>query len=106
MLSGRKRSITSTLSKNRMASAAKDRLDAEETTLKQYMMQLEDLKKSKFEVENEVRAKWEGIAEEISEITIKPTKSDIFSDIFAVAWLPYYIVEVDGKKLELPAFKR
>jgi hypothetical protein len=106
MLSGRKRSITSTLSKNRMASAAKDRLDAEETTLKQYMMQLEDLKKSKFEVENEVRAKWEGIAEEISEITIKPTKSDIFSDIFAVAWLPYYIVEVDGKKLELPAFQR
>ena len=106
MLSGRKRSITSTLSKNRMASTAKDRLEAEETMLKQYMAQLEDLKKSKLEVENEVREKWEGIADEISEVTIKPTKSDIFSDIFAVAWLPYYIVEVDGKKLELPAFKR
>lgn len=106
MLSGRKRSISSTLSKNRMASAAKDRLEAEETTLKQYLAQLEELKNSKLEVENEVREKWEGIADEISEVTIKPTKSAIFSDIFAVAWLPYYIVEVDGKKLELPAFKR
>lgn len=106
MLSGRKRSITSTLSKNRMASAAKDKLEAEQTTLQQYMEQLEELKQAKVDVEKEVRDKWEGIADEISEITIKPTKSNIFSDIFAAAWLPYYLVDVDGKKMELPAFKR
>ena len=106
MLSGRKRSITSTLSKNRMASAAKDKLEAEQTTLEQYLEQLEDLKVAKVEVEEEVREKWEGIADEISEVNIKPTKSNIFSDIFAAAWLPYYLVDVDGKKIELPAFKR
>jgi hypothetical protein len=106
MLSGRRRNLSSTLSKNRMASAAKDKLEAEETTLKHYMDQLEELKKAKLEVETAVREKWEGIADEISEVTVKPTKSDIFSDIFAVAWLPYYVVEVEGKKMELPAFKR
>ena len=106
MLTGRKRSLTGTLSKNRIASAAKDRLESEETTLKQYMEQVEDLKKAKDEAENEAREKWEGTADDISEVTIKPTKSDIFSDIFAVAWLPFYIVEVDGKKVELPAFRR
>lgn len=106
MLTGRKRSLTGTLSKNRMASAAKDKLEAEETTLKQYTDQLEELKQAKTDIENEVREKWEGIADDITEVTIKPTKSDIFSDIFAVAWLPYYIVEKDGKKVELPAFKR
>ena len=106
MLGGRKRSITSTLSKNRMASAAKDKLEAEQTILQQYMEQLEALQQAKEEVEKEVREKWEGIADEISEITIKPSKSNIFSDIFAAVWLPYYMVVVDGKKMELPAFKR
>lgn len=106
MLTGRRRSLTSTLSKNRMASAAKDKLESEETTLKQYQEQLDELKASKLDVEKEIREKWEGIADEITEVTIKPTKSDIFSDIFAVVWLPYYLVEDNGKKLELPAFQR
>ena len=106
MLTGRKRSISSTLSKNRMTSSAKDRLEAEKTTLTQYMEQLEELKKAKEELVAEVKEKWSGTADEISEITIKPARSDIFPDIFAVVWLPYYIVERDGKKVELPAFKR
>jgi len=106
MLTGKKRSISGTLSKNRMASAAKDRLAAEETTLKQYQDQLEQLKLAKEDVVKEVKEKWAGIADEVTEITIKPTKSDIFSDIFAVVWLPYYIVDDNGKKIELPAFRR
>lgn len=106
MLTGRKRSISSTLSKNRMASAAKDKLEAKKTTLAQYTEQLAELKKAKEELVAKVKEKWDGIADEISEITIKPTKSDIFPDIFAVVWLPYYIVEQEGKKIELAGFKR
>ncbi len=106
MLLGKKRSITGTLSKNRMTSAAKDRLESEKTTLAQNIDQLEELKKAKDEVVSEVKAKWEGIADEITEVTVKAAKSDIFSDIFAVVWLPYYIVDQGGKKVELPAFKR
>jgi len=78
MLGGRKRSITSTLSKNRMASAAKDKLEAEQTILQQYMEQLKALQQAKEEVEKEVREKWEGIADEISEITIKTQQEQHF----------------------------
>lgn len=106
MLTGKKRSISGTLSKNRIASAAKDRLAAEETILKQYQDQLEQLKLAKENVVKEIKEKWEGIADEITEVTIKPTKSDIFFDIFTVVWLPYYIVDDNGKKVELPAFRR
>jgi len=106
MLTGRKRSISSTLSKNRMTSAAKDKLEAEKTTLAQYLEQLEELKKAKEDLVAEIKEKWEGIADEISEITVKPAKSDIYPDIFAVVWLPYYIVDQGGKKIELPAFRR
>jgi hypothetical protein len=106
MLLGKKRSITSTLSKNRMTSAAKDKLEAEKITLAQNIDQLEELKKAKDEVVAEVKEKWEGIADEINEVNVKAAKSDIFSDIFAVVWLPYYIVDQGGKKIELPAFRR
>ena len=106
MLTGRKRSISSTLSKNRMTSAAKDKLEAEKTTLAQYLEQLEELKKAKEDLVAEIKETWEGIADEISEITVKPAKSDIYPDIFAVVWLPYYIVDQGGKKIELPAFRR
>lgn len=106
MLTGRKRSITSTITKTRMASEAKDRLVAEQQTLKQYQQQLAELQKAKEEVVKEVNVKWAHVVDEITEISIRPAKSDIFTDIFAVIWLPYFIVEQNGKKIEIPAFKR
>lgn len=105
MLTGRRRSISSTLSKNRMASAAKDKLEGEEQTLEQYQEQLIELKKAREDVVQEVTDKWSGIADEVSEISITATKSDIYSTIFGVAWLPFYLVDDNGRKLEIPAFK-
>ena len=89
-----------------MASAAKDRLRAEKETLKQYQEQLVDLQKAKDEVVKEVTDKWSGIADNITEITIRANKTDIFSEIFGVIWLPYYIADDNGRKIEFPAFKR
>jgi len=106
MLTGRKRSISSTITKTRMASEAKDRLIEEKQTLKQYQDQLLELQKAKEEIVKEVNDKWANVVDEITEISIRPAKSDIFTDIFAVIWLPYFIVEQNGKKVELPAFKR
>ncbi len=105
MLTGRRRSISSTLSKNRMASAAKDKLEGEQQTLEQYQEQLVELKKAREEVVEEVTAKWSGIADDVTEINITAAKSDIYSTIFGVAWLPYYLVDDGGRKLEIPAFR-
>lgn len=106
MLTGKKRSISSTITKTRMASEAKDRLVAEQQTLKQYQDQLVELQKAKDEIVKEVNEKWADVADEITEISIRPAKSDVFTDIFAVIWLPYFVVDQNGKKVELPAFKR
>jgi len=106
MLTGRKRSISSTITKTRMASEAKDRLAAEQQTLKQYQDQLLDLQKAREEIVKEVNDKYAAAVDDITEISIRPNKSDIFTDIFAVVWLPYFIVDQAGKKVELPAFKR
>jgi hypothetical protein len=67
---------------------------------------LVDLQKAREEVVKEVNDKYAAAVDDITEISIRPNKSDIFTDIFAVVWLPYFIVDQSGKKIELPAFKR
>lgn len=104
MLTGRKRSITSTLSKNRMASAAKDRLASEQETLEHYKEQLVALQQSRENVIQEVTETWNETAEEIIEITIRPTKTNVFTDFFGVIWLPYHIIEKDGQPQEIQAY--
>jgi hypothetical protein len=104
MLTGRKRSISSTVSKVRMTSAAKDRLTAEEETFKQYNAQMVEMKAQMDLALKTVDDKWEDVVSQVTEVAISPTKSDIFSEVFGVAWVPYYVVDQDGKTLELPAF--
>ena len=41
---------------------------------------------------------------DISEVIINPTKTNIFVDHFGVAWMPYYLVEMGGETVEVPAF--
>ena len=40
----------------------------------------------------------------MSEVTITPKKTDIYVELFGVAWMPYYLVESGGGMVELPAF--
>ena len=103
MLTGRKRSLSSTMSKVRMASAAKDRKEAEEQTLKQLQVQMQELLQTKEKALKEINDKWVNITIQVSEISVNPT--NIYSEVFGVAWLPFYALEKEGKKLEIPAFK-
>jgi len=106
MLTGRKRSLNSTISKVRMASAAKDKLNAEEETLKQYQEQLTELQAQQASALGAIESKWEGVIAQTSEISISPAKSDIFSEVFGVVWVPYYLVDNAGQKMEIPAFAK
>ena len=44
--------------------------------------------------------------EEVKEVTIKPQRSDIYLEAFAIVWLPYYLVRVEDSLREIPAFER
>lgn len=105
MLTGRKRSLSSTMSKVRMASAAKDRKIAEEQDLENLQEQMKELLLQKEKALKDVTAKWADVTTKTTEVSITPTKSDIFSEIFGVAWLPYYLTDNAGSQVEIPAFK-
>ncbi len=106
MLSGRKRSLSSSITKVRMTSEAKDKLNAEKQDLEQLKAQLEQLKKQASSEAADVNEKWTCTLDEVKEIPVSPVKSNIFMDIFGVVWLPYYAVTVNGQPVEIPAYKR
>jgi hypothetical protein len=104
MLTGRKRSLSSTMSKVRMSTAAKDRKEAEEQDLEALNDQMKELLLQKEDALKEITEKWSDVAAKTSEVSITPSKSDIYSELFGVGWLPYYLTENAGSQVEIPAF--
>mgnify|MGYP000955451160 CR=1 FL=1 len=101
---GRKKSISSSMTKMRMVQTAKDKLEKEEATLANLKEQLRLLQESQGIAPSTTAGTPQAFP--VTEIPLSPTKSDIFSDVFGVAWMPYYIVKVGGQKQEIPAFKK
>lgn len=104
MLTGRKRSLSSTMSKVRMSEAAKDKKLAEEHDLEALNDQMKELLLQKEKALKNVTDKWADVTANTTEISISPAKSDIFSEVFGVGWLPYYLADNAGSQVEIPAY--
>lgn len=100
---GRKKSLSSSMTKMRMVQTAKDKLEKEKQTLENLKEQLAALQASQSGAQTSTGAP---ASFEVTEIPLSPTKSDIFSDVFGIAWLPYYVVKNAGQTLEIPAFQK
>lgn len=106
MLGGRKRSLSSNLSKRRMTTAAK-------ADLKQEQAELEILEKQLAEMENERKValeefneRWARLVDQEVEVPVTPYRKDVYVDFYGIAWLPYYVISVDGQSREIPAFNK
>jgi hypothetical protein len=103
---GRKKSLSSSVSKVRMTQGAKDKVAKEKLDLQNLQEQLQQLQASKDAALKTLNDKYSAQAGQISEIPVAPTKSTIFSDVFGVAWLPYYQVKLNGQTSEIPGFAK
>jgi len=96
------RRVSTSLTKRRLTAQAKadieESLDSIEELEAELAEEIED-------VIEEVENKWADIASEIDEIPVTPFKKDILIDVFGVAWMPYHVVEVEGKVTQIPGFK-
>ncbi|MEA5077563.1 MAG: DUF87 domain-containing protein [Anaerolineaceae bacterium] len=101
---GRKKSVSSSMTKMRMVQTAKDKLEKEKQTLENLQEQLTALQASQSGAQTTSAGTPAAFA--ATEIPLSPTKSDIFSDVFGIAWVPYYIVKNAGQSLEIPAFQK
>lgn len=104
MFSRRRRRLTTSLTKRRLTQQAK-------ADVKESIEAIDDLEEQINVLEAEFKAKldeigdrWGDLVNDISEVTLAPKKADIFVDDFGVAWMPYYLVEAGGQRVEVLAF--
>jgi hypothetical protein len=104
LLAGRRRSMTTSLTKRRMTTKAKADVEESLDMIDQYKKEIEDLEKERLEELRDVESKWQEVLEEVTEISVTPYKKDIMVELFGVGWFPYYLYQDQGKQIELAAF--
>jgi len=105
LFSGRRRSITTSLTKRRLTAKAKADVEASEQDIKEIEEEMKEMEEDlKVELE-EVAERWQDSVDQIFEEPVSPYKKDIFMELFGLVWLPYYAFEHDGKWVTAPAFK-
>ncbi|MGZ9226707.1 MAG: hypothetical protein ACXW4M_14245, partial [Anaerolineales bacterium] len=101
---GRKKSVTSQLSKHRLSQNAKAEVEESHDAIAQFKQQIADLEKRREETIAEINDRWGRAVNETTEVTITPKKTDVFVNLFGVAWIPHYIAQTGADTIELPAF--
>jgi hypothetical protein len=101
---GRKKSVSTQFTKQRLSANAKADVEESLQAIAEYKKQLTGLEAERARIAEDVNARWGDVVNRITEITLNPKKTDIYINLFGVAWTPYYLVEAGGQKLELPAF--
>lgn len=103
-LDGRKKRMTTSLTKRRMTSQAKADVQESLDSIEQYKQEIEELERERRQSLEEVEEKWQEILESTAEIPVTPYKKDILVELFGVAWIPYYLYDDGGRQVELAAF--
>jgi len=101
-----RRRISTSLSKRRMTEQAKADVEESKDAIAEYEDQIEELKEEMLQTVEEINDRWGDVVNDVEEIQVRPTKTNIFVELFGVAWMPYYIVESGGQMFEFPAFGR
>jgi hypothetical protein len=104
LFGGRRRRLSTSLSKRRMTEKAKADVEESIDALEDYKQQISDLEKEKSDAIEEINRKWSEISDDMTEIPITPYKKDISMELFGVAWMPYHLVQVGEKTEEWPGY--
>ena len=104
LFSRRRRRMTTSLTKRRMTQQAQADVEESIEVIDDLEDQIREMEAEFKEKLDEISDRWGSVVNDISEVTLTPTKSRIFIDDFGVAWMPYYLVEVGGGIVEVPAF--
>ena len=100
----RKRSLNTSLSKNRMAQKATSDLGEVRQQLADLQKQLTDLQQARDSAIQQVQDKWGQSVNDENDIPVPLNKKDIYLDLFGIAWLPYYLVRQEGQLQKIAAF--
>ena len=98
------RKLSSSLTKRRMTEQAKAEVEESVDAISQYRQQIAELEKRREETIAEINDRWGRVVSDTTEATVSPKKTDVYVNLFGVAWTPYYVVRSGAETRELPAF--
>jgi len=101
---GARRRVSTSLSKRRMTEKAKADVEESIDAIEDYENQIEELEARREEAIQEINDKWGHVVNDITEVTVTPKKTDVFVNLFGVAWVPYYVVKTGADTVEVSAF--
>ncbi len=104
LLSGRRRRMSTSLTKRRLTAQSKADVEESLDAIDDYKKQIAALEKGKAQDLQEVNNRWGEIANRVSEIPVSPYKKDVLIDLFGVAWFPYHLVQDGNEESELPGY--
>ena len=99
-----RRRVSTSLSKRRMTEKAKADVEESVDAIEDYEKQIAELEERREEAIQEINDKWGHVVNDITEVTVTPKKTDVFVNLFGVAWVPYYVVQSGTETIEVPAF--
>ncbi|MBI4732267.1 MAG: hypothetical protein HY781_09125, partial [Chloroflexi bacterium] len=73
-------------------------------SLDQYEKELKQLEEARQQALEEAGGQWGDVVNQITDVPVLPKKTDIYVNLFGVAWMPYYQVGSGGQVVEIPAF--
>lgn len=108
LLTGKRSSsrLSTASRKRRMTRQAKADVKESQEAIEDLEEQIEEFEEeAKAELE-ELDAKWRELIDEVEEVEVRPRRADVRVDLFALAWLPYWELNVGEQVLSVPAFER
>ncbi len=106
LFGGRKRRLTTSLSKRRQTAQAKANVQESKETIEDYGEQLKQVEADKAQALQELQDHYAELANTDSEMTITPLKKDILVEAYGIVWFPHYRVQTVEAESEIPGFKQ
>ena len=100
----RKRSLNTSLAKQRMARQARGEFDESRKVLEALREEWQALAGEREEALERAQADWRARAGQVTQAAVRPLKKDIAVTHFGVAWLPYHQIKSPDGMIELAAF--
>jgi hypothetical protein len=104
LFGGRRRRLSSSLSKRRMTGRAKADVEESKEAIEDYQEDINELEREKERALENVQEKWSDIVDDMTEISVAPYKKDVLVEMFGVAWMPHHAFQVGEEIEELPGY--
>ncbi len=99
------RRLSTASRKRRLTRQAKADIEESEQVIDELEEMIEELEEEAKREIKELADKWVELIDEVEEIEVRPRRTDVQVNLFAIAWIPHWEVMVAGQALSAPAFE-